>query len=275
LTTDDFVELKAHITALSFDAPALDTAAWHWPPLQFIRHFRTCGWLSKAELVRCIPEAYQTERGRRGTGIILACLSTPVAEQRVAQRNPVVLMEIFRKYGIISPLRLAHFLAQIYRETGILQWNQELSSGAEYEGRKNLGNTEPGDGIRFKGRGLMQTTGRSNYATYSEYRGKVGAQSFVVEPNNLLLATNAYNCADTAGLYWVSRKVNGGAININRVADLGVSEDDLRSATRNVNGADDGPGTGLIERRSHLSVLAAVLLDGTPQIAPARERKNV
>jgi hydroxyethylthiazole kinase len=274
LTAEDFGELKKHIKALCIDLPALNSAQWHWPPLHFIRHFRTCGWLSEDERIRCIPAAYQTERGKKGAGKIMANVATSDAAQRVKQRNPAAFMRVCRKYGIVTPLRLAHFFSQIYRETGVLQWTQERGSGAEYEGRIDLGNRQTGDGVRFKGRGLIQTTGRKNYESYGEYRGRAGTRSYTSEPNQLLLATDGYDSADAAGLYWVSRAVDGGSININRVADQGVSEDDLQAVTRNVNGAVDGLWTGLVERRSHLAVLAAVLLDVVSNIAPAVERKN-
>lgn len=272
-TAENFAQLKAHITALCIDLPSINSAQWHWPPFQFVRHFRTCGWLSEAELVRCVPAAYQTERARKGSGIILSTISISDAQQRVKQRNSDSLMRVCRKYGIVTPLRMAHFFSQIYRETGVRQWVQERASGAEYEGRTDLGNRQVGDGVRFKGRGLIQTTGRKNYESYGEYRGREGTRSYTLEPNHLLLATDGYDCADAAGLYWISRAVDGGAININRVADRGFSENDLRAVTRNINGAEDGPWTGLVERRSHLAVLVAVLLDGIPNIAPAVEHK--
>lgn len=274
LTETDFDKLKKHIASLCFELPELNKAQWHWPPLQFIKHFRTCGWLSEAELVRCVPAAYQTERGRRGTATILSRLSTSEARARIKQRNAVIFMEVCRKYAIVTPMRLAHFLSQIYRETGVLQWNQERASGAEYEGRVDLGNRQPGDGERYKGRGLIQITGRKNYEDYSEYRGRNGRDSFIVEPNNLQLATNVYNCADTAGLYWAGRAVNGGPININRIADLGIAEEDIKNVTKNVNGAADGEWTGLVERRSHLRVLVSVLFDNLSTIEPVLERAN-
>jgi putative chitinase len=74
--------------------------------------------------------------------------------------------------GITTPLRQAHFLAQVGHETGELRYIEEIASGAAYEGRRDLGNTEPGDGVRFKGRGLIQLTGRANYAKYGLAIGK-------------------------------------------------------------------------------------------------------
>ena len=72
-------------------------------------------------------------------------------------------------FGIDSPKRIAHYLAQVFHESGALRYVEEIASGEKYEGRKDLGNTQKGDGKRFKGRGFIQLTGRANYKAFNDY----------------------------------------------------------------------------------------------------------
>ena len=67
------------------------------------------------------------------------------------------------EFGIDNPLREAAFLAQIAHESGELRYVSELASGEAYEGRLDLGNNEPGEGVYTKGAGLIQATGDSNW----------------------------------------------------------------------------------------------------------------
>ena len=73
------------------------------------------------------------------------------------------LTRAMAEFAIDTPRRQAAFLANIAHESGSLHYVEEIASGAAYEGRLDLGNTERGDGQRFKGRGLGQVTGRDNY----------------------------------------------------------------------------------------------------------------
>lgn len=135
------------------------------------------------------------------------------------------LAAVFAKYDVSTPLRVAHFLAQISHESGDLQWRSELASGQAYEGRADLGNTQPGDGPRFKGRGLIQLTGRANYAAY----GKTIGVDLTVDGNWTKIADDPALCADVAGWYWANRKINAAA-----------DADDADKVTRLINGGLNG-----------------------------------
>ena len=76
-----------------------------------------------------------------------------------------------REFGITTPPRARMFLAQLAHESAGLTAFEERASGAGYEGNTVLGNTQPGDGVRFKGRGPIQLTGRWNYTHYGRLLG--------------------------------------------------------------------------------------------------------
>ncbi len=127
--------------------------------------------------------------------------------------------------GINSPLRMAHFLAQIGHESGDLKYSEEIASGSNYEGRIDLGNTEPGDGVRFKGRGLIQLTGRANYEAYGKDRNK----DYVSGNNNLLIATDSFLAVDVACWFWIKHRLNEAA-----------DSDNIVKITKIINGGENG-----------------------------------
>ena len=118
-----------------------------------------CGWGGLAfNLIAQHSTSMKMLVSREQLSLIMESASSDLTEKYLVPIN-----ETMKIFGITKPLRIAHFLAQIAHETGELKFSEEISSGAQYEGRRSLGNTQPGDGERFKGRGLLQLTGRSNY----------------------------------------------------------------------------------------------------------------
>lgn len=146
--------------------------------------------------------------------------------------------------AINSPLRLRHFLAQSAVETWAFTTLREKSDGtgdayfARYDGNKALGNTQPGDGARFKGRGFLDLTGRGNYTACARRTGL----DCVAHPE---LLEQPGPGAQSAMDFWSSRPA------CNQRADA----DDIEGVTRAVNGGLNG----LADRQTYyarLSVLA-------------------
>jgi putative chitinase len=140
----------------------------------------------------------------------------------------------FETYEIDTPLRQAHFLAQVAHESASLRCTEEEATGDAYEGRVDLGNTQPGDGRRFKGRGLIQLTGRANYRDY----GAAIGLDLLSDAGARKVASDPALAVDVAGWFWDTHELNA-------VAD----RDDVEQVTRVVNGALNG----LAERRRFLA----------------------
>jgi putative chitinase len=133
-----------------------------------------------------------------------------------------LLGSMMPQYGIIDRLRVCAFLAQIGHESGRLRFVEELASGEAYEGRKDLGNTEPGDGVKFKGRGLIQITGRANYEKAQRALGIPLLQ----EPERLI---QPYFAVKSACWWWQEH-------GLNELADTG----DFEKVTKKINGGLNG-----------------------------------
>jgi putative chitinase len=130
------------------------------------------------------------------------------------------------RYQIIGPKRMAAFVAQIGHESGQLQWVREIwgptATQLRYEGRADLGNTVAGDGSKYRGRGLIQITGRANYAACGEALGI----DLINHPE--LLEQPQYACL-SAAWFWATK-------GLNTLADAG----EFNTITRRINGGLNG-----------------------------------
>lgn len=151
----------------------------------------------------------------------------------LAERYAVHLAEACGTFAVNTPDRLAAFLAQIGHESGGLRYTAELwgptPAQSRYEGRADLGNTEPGDGHRYAGHGLIQTTGRYNHRATTNALRAYGAPDFEADP---LALTEPRWAALSAAWYWHSHGCN-------ELADAGEFERITRKINGGLNGQDD------------------------------------
>lgn len=146
----------------------------------------------------------------------------PKAIEGAADTHAPHLHRAMELAAINTPQRRAAFLAQVAHESGQLRWVEEIADGKAYEGRVDLGNNSPGDGPRYKGRGWLQVTGRSNY----ERCGQALKLDLISNPMLLTLPDNA---ARASAWFWQTR-------HLNEIADL----DQFGLLTRRINGGYNG-----------------------------------
>ena len=127
-----------------------------------------------------------------------------------------------REFEITSELRSRMWLAQVGHESASLRYFEEIASGAAYEGRADLGNTQPGDGVRYKGRGPIQITGRYNYTA----AGAALALDLVGQPT---LAADPQHAFRVSAWWWQTH-------GLNPISDTA----DVTAATKRINGGTNG-----------------------------------
>ena len=163
----------------------------------------------------------------------------PITEQQLLQILPnagrqagifvPALNTAMNRYGIVGSLRVAAFIAQIGHESGQLRYVREIwgptAAQQGYEGRKDLGNLQPGDGKRFMGRGLILITGRENYR-------KAGAALGLPLLDQPELLEQAEWAATSAAWWWANHGLND-------LADVGKFEQITRTINGGLNGQAD------------------------------------
>lgn len=167
----------------------------------------------------------------------LASHAEPAIVEGIAQRFD----GLARAHGVDTRLRLCHFLAQAAQETDGFRTLEEYGGARyflRYEGRRDLGNTQAGDGIRYHGRGIFQLTGRANYRRFGRILGidLEGEPERAKEPDTSLAVAFAY---------WSERAINAAA-----------DADDVERVTKLINGGRNG----LAERTRYLAKAKAIWL---------------
>ncbi|MCL4189900.1 MAG: peptidoglycan-binding protein [Rhodobacteraceae bacterium] len=162
------------------------------------------------------------------------------AQERIIGAISGAFAPMLAAYAIDNVLRIAHFMGQVTHECAGFRTTEEFASGAAYEGREDLGNIRPRDGRRYKGRGLIQLTGRANYR-------RIGGILGLPLEDQPELAADPLTSLRIACEYWKDRQISGPA-----------DADDLVTVTRRVNGGLNG----LEDRRTYLrrarTALAAI-----------------
>lgn len=177
-----------------------------------------------------------TADGIAGRGTFTALFLKLGARQERAEELALAAAVHFPAYGLLdNPLRLAHFMAQLCHESGCFRYMEEIwgptAAQRGYEGRADLGNTQPGDGLRYRGRGPIQLTGRANYRQFGR---RIGID---LERHPELAAYPSIGL-HLALEYWRSRSLSP-------LADA----DDVLTITKKINGGTNG----LADRKAHLA----------------------
>ena len=149
---------------------------------------------------------------------IWICLPSLIKDEEVSELNACL-----NQFAVNTPSRLRHFLSQTAHESGGGRYKKELASGWDYEGRSDLGNTQSGDGPRYKGAGYIQLTGRANYQAFA---------NFIKDPavmQGVDYVAEKYPFT-SAGFWWQNNRMN-------QLCDQNPS---VRDVTLRVNGGTNG-----------------------------------
>ena len=164
-----------------------------------------------------------------------------IFENKIFDNELADLNHCLKTFGITNKEDIRMFLAQCGHESGGLKWLKELATGDDYEWRSDLGNNKSGDGRRFKGSGVIQLTGRSNYQDFANYTG----DHRIMEGVDYVANTYPFS---SAGFWWMNNKMSKFIAN-------GAT---IQQVSTRVNGAN--PANGLSDRIKYYERAKVVIL---------------
>ncbi|HEY9829676.1 MAG TPA: CHAP domain-containing protein, partial [Stenomitos sp.] len=222
------------------------------------------GWISAVYVgnIQQISNPTNPTQPQPGFDINKILAVVPSNMRLYAQNSIPLILAQAQADGVTDVGQIAYILATAERESHLGELMEELASGAAYEGRADLGNTQPGDGVRFKGRGYVQITGRSNYTKWSQRL----SIDLVGQP------TKAAEAAIAAKI--LVQGMRDGTFTGKKLSDyINGSNRDFYNARRIVNGTDQA---GYIAQRAEVYLNAlngAVIANQQP--APATRREYI
>lgn len=179
-----FANFKAHAQSLAFWDEAgipIDKNHWHFPPIEFIKHFRKCSWLSYNEMKQLLPSKNIDDKGATGPVIFYE------NQDSIFSSLYININKALQKYCINTPLRMACFFGNALEET---IWVETLSQRGDFSNPWN------------RGRGMLQLTFEGNYKAYWNFRNITVTKDQEELYRNMVATSSLSDPIDSAGFYW-------------------------------------------------------------------------
>ena len=239
MTDESYSAFLAHVDVMSLDDALPQGRYWHFHPLEFIKHFRKCLWMSKSEFKQLVPvyairsDAHRSYREK---------VTLHDGDDSVFSKHYTGLNRAMRKYGINTPWRMACFLGNAIQESG---WLNKTSEGHVLSYKDPTTHEKKTHNVWYypwHGRGFLQLTSPGNYFDYWDFRGReypVKLKDKLVDAYNVLyqhkekrfhdkslldeknpdltinviawrddVANHHYDPSDSAGYYWISQSMD-------------------------------------------------------------------